>query len=59
MTKGFCQVKKILKIREKLGLVAPHPPTPIPNFYFFATFGNMKTRQKSKEFQKKKIRVVV
>ena len=30
--KGFCQVKIITKIREKLGLVGPNPPTPLSIF---------------------------
>ena len=33
--KGVCQVKIILKIREKLGLVRPHPLTPLSNFFIF------------------------
>ena len=33
--KGSCQVKTNPKIREKLGLVRPHPPTPFSNFSFF------------------------
>ena len=56
-----CQVKKIPKIREKLGLVGHHLPTPLAIFYFFfETFGNMKTTQethKKTQFPKKKIRV--
>ena len=30
--KGSCQVEKKSKIREKLGLTIPHPPTPYPFF---------------------------
>ena len=55
---GFCQVKIITKIREKLVLVGPYPPTPLSNFLlFFETFWNMKTTQKTQKntkFLKKK-----
>ena len=57
--KGSGQVKKNLKIREKLGFVTQHPPTPLTIFYK-KNFGNIskhenKTKNKKKKhnFQKK------
>ena len=44
------QVKIIQKIREKLWLVRPDPPTPLSIFYIFLeTFWNMKTTQKTRK----------
>ena len=37
--KGSCQVKKNPKIRQKLGLLRPSPPTPLSIFWGF--FGNI------------------
>ena len=33
--KESCQVKKELKIREKIGLARPNPPTPTLSFFKF------------------------
>ena len=53
VSKGSCQVESNPKIREKLGLVRPHPPTPLSNFSFaLETFGNMKTTQKQQKTKK-------
>ena len=58
--KGFCQVKKKKKIREKLGLARPHQPTPLAIYFIF--WGNMfnkkkhhKKTQKNTKFPPKKI----
>ena len=57
--KGFCQVKIIQKIRKKLGLVRPHPPTPLSKvLYFFENIlqneNNTENTKKHKISKKKK-----
>ena len=48
VTKG--QGNKNPKIREKLGLARPHPPTPLFNFlYFLETGTTTKTAHKSQK----------
>ena len=54
--KGSCQVEKIQKIREKLGLARQHQPTSLYNFIFFfwKHVQQHKTTQKIHNFQKKR-----
>ena len=53
-TYGSCQVKTNPRIREKLALVGPHPPTPLSIFFYFGKHVEQKNDTEKHKISKKR-----